>query len=1042
MKITKYFLSFAAALGMMTGCYKPEIVQMVAPEDVVPPVLESIDDMVYTLDNIGKDSLVFNWAPVEYGADVQIDYALEVCLPGEEKVSVVSGLTNTTHTDYYENLNTIIRYKLGVEPEEATELEFYVSAKFLDYAKVYSEPVKASVTTVDAPAPVLGTVEDIEITLENIEKGKTSLTWEPVVYGKRTVVTYSVEVALPDSDEKSSVVSGVKKATTDVAFKDLNGTLLYGLEIEPNKKTDVNFYIAASIGGVGKVYSEPVLASVEVTNAEKEYPKLYIVGSYNGWNHDAAANPNQFIFDFAEEDKVYQGLIDFGADHSANEFKITAGAWGNQEHSMASGTAEGLTTLVAGGGDNINTYQAKRYYHLTFDRTDETNITLNADFSFDHVGVVGSFNGWNEVDNVEMTFHPGKQRFYADVEFESDAEFKFNVDKTWAVSYGTGSDGNLTSNNGANIKAAAGNYRIYLNMNNKDKITYELNAAAYRTEEGAGVTPPAEDDPVEPEVPELKGWGIVGTITGWADGADIMMASDGKWYVAKGVEFGAEDKFKIRLDGKWDTSFGGEFKANEEVVLTSENGPDIVPAAGTYDIYFDPETGKAWFINDGSYPGGEAAPVMSIYGVIGVNGDWTNDIMMYEEDGLYVARNITFTADGGFKVRKAGTWDNTANFGLEGGKAHVEVDHVYNVISAGDSGDLLVSAGTYDIWLDLENLKVYIMTPGKDISEAVGGEVEAPVDPSTLEWYLVGQFNGWTTSSADFKLTKTEDGKWFEFKGFVADGQGFKFHAAGEDAWAVNRGAASEEEVESVAVTAGEATALAAGGKNMTLAAGTYDVYMNAACDKVYFMPEGEMPEEMVVKYTEYIYVPGAHQSWTPASAPALWSPEKNGVYTGFCYFNGEFKFTHARDWNNGEYNSTNFETYPEGFGAAAEGTNMSAPDGYYYVTVNVPEKKIEVLPVAWGVIGTATAGGWDADQDMTWNAEKKCWTATLALTEGELKFRSNDAWDTNPNLGGAFDNLTLGGGNINITEAGTYVMDLYTERTSSDKIYCTMTKQ
>lgn len=1041
MKITKYFLSFAAALGMMTGCYKPEIVQMVAPEDVVPPVLESIDDMVYTLDNIGKDSLVFNWAPVEYGADVQIDYALEVCLPGEEKVSVVSGLTNTTHTDYYENLNTIIRYKLGVEPEEATELEFYVSAKFLDYAKVYSEPVKASVTTVDAPAPVLGTVEDIEITLENIEKGKTSLTWEPVVYGKRTVVTYSVEVALPDSDEKSSVVSGVKKATTDVAFKDLNGTLLYGLEIEPNKKTDVNFYIAASIGGVGKVYSEPVLASVEVTNAEKEYPKLYIVGSYNGWNHDAAANPNQFIFDFAEEDKVYQGLIDFGADHSANEFKITAGAWGNQEHSMASGTAEGLTTLVAGGGDNINTYQAKRYYHLTFDRTDATNITLNADFSFDHVGVVGSFNGWNEVDNVEMTFHPGKQRFYADVEFESDAEFKFNIDKTWEVSYGAGSDGNLTSNNGANIKAAAGNYRIYLNMNNKDKITYELNAAAYGTEEGAGVTPPAEDDPVEPEVPELKGWGIAGTITGWADGADIMMASDGKWYVAKGVEFGAEDKFKIRLDGKWETSFGGEFKANEEVVLTSENGPDIVPAAGTYDIYFDPETGKAWFINDGSYPGGEAAPVMSIYGVIGVNGDWDNDIMMYEADGIYVARKVEFTANGSFKVRKAGAWDDTANFGLEGGSGPVEVDHVYDVISAGNSGNLEIAAGTYDIWLDVENLKVYVMTPGKSISEAVGGEVVVPVDPSSFDWYLVGQFNNWATSSEAHKMAKSEDGKWFEFKGFAADGQGFKFHAAGENPWSVNRGAASEEEGD-VTVTVGEPTAIVADGNNMILAAGTYDVYMNAACDKVYFMAEGEVPEEMVVKYTEYIYVPGAHQSWTPASAPALWSPEKNGVYTGFCYFNGEFKFTHARDWDNGEYNSTNFETYPEGFGTVAGNTNMSAPDGYYYVTVNVPEKKIEVLPVAWGVIGTATTGGWDADQDMTWNAEKKCWTATLALTEGELKFRSNDAWDTNPNLGGAFDNLTLGGGNINITEAGTYVMDLYTERTSSDKIYCTMTKQ
>ena len=118
-----------------------------------------------------------------------------------------------------------------------------------------------------------------------------------------------------------------------------------------------------------------------------------------------------------------------------------------------------------------------------------------------------------------------------------------------------------------------------------------------------------------------------------------------------------------------------------------------------------------------------------------------------------------------------------------------------------------------------------------------------------------------------------------------------------------------------------------------------------------------------------------------------------------------------------------------------------------YGVKISIPElwtseKKIEVLPVVWGVIGNATAGGWDADQDMTWDAEKKCWTATLALTEGKLKFRSNDAWAANPNLGGTFDNLTLGGADIDVAEAGTYVMDLYTERTTSEKIYCTVTKQ
>jgi hypothetical protein len=35
-------------------------------------------------------------------------------------------------------------------------------------------------------------------------------------------------------------------------------------------------------------------------------------------------------------------------------------------------------------------------------------------------------------------------------------------------------------------------------------------------------------------------------------------------------------------------------------------------------------------------------------------------------------------------------------------------------------------AGTYDIWFDLTHSKVYIIAPGKPISEAVGGNTPVP----------------------------------------------------------------------------------------------------------------------------------------------------------------------------------------------------------------------------------------------------------------------------------------------------------------------------
>ena len=99
----------------------------------------------------------------------------------------------------------------------------------------------------------------------------------------------------------------------------------------------------------------------------------------------------------------------------------------------------------------------------------------------------------------------------------------------------------------------------------------------------------------------------------------------------------------------------------------------------------------------------------------------------------------------------------------------------------------------------------------------------------------------------------------------------------------------------------------------------------------------------------------------------------------------------------------------------------------------------MEATPTTWGIIGDATANGWDSDQDMTWNEEKHCWCATITLTDGTIKFRANDGWDIN--FGGNPENLNAGGDNIPVT-AGTYDIDLYLERTTSENIYCTLTKK
>lgn len=89
---------------------------------------------------------------------------------------------------------------------------------------------------------------------------------------------------------------------------------------------------------------------------------------------------------------------------------------------------------------------------------------------------------------------------------------------------------------------------------------------------------------------------------------------------------------------------------------------------------------------------------------------------------------------------------------------------------------------------------------------------------------------------------------------------------------------------------------------------------------------------------------------------------------------------------------------------------DLSSPNNYKYTLTQ------------WGIIGDATAGGWDSDQNMTPNADNT-WTITANFTVGKFKFRANDGWDIN--LGGTPSKLTWGGADIAITTAGTYTVKL-----------------
>jgi hypothetical protein len=338
---------------------------------------------------------------------------------------------------------------------------------------------------------------------------------------------------------------------------------------------------------------------------------------------------------------------------------------------------------------------------------------------------------------------------------------------------------------------------------------------------------------VAPPVTELK-WGVAGTMTNWADNADLAMTAEGDWLVAKNVTIEAGSEFKFRANGNWTNNRGTETATavaadtETKVVANGQNMTAAVPAI--YDIYLSKNADKMKLVKVGDIdvPDPEQ-PVASEWGIVGDINDWGNsgvkDVVMYSYKGMYVAYNVNFKTSGAFKLRKGNTWNDAFNYGLSS-TGTVTSGKYYSVISGAGSQNLLIGAGTYDIWFDLSKKFVYVLEPGTDPETAVKG---TPVAPLTDKWYLVGAFNSW--KAADSKYQMTAEGTWYVFKNFTVSGQ-VKFVADAN--WNVNRGGSWKG--------VGQKITLSQGGANINVSSGTYDVYLSSDAKYAYFMTVGQKP--------------------------------------------------------------------------------------------------------------------------------------------------------------------------------------------------------
>src|SRR5688572_15291320 len=149
-------------------------------------------------------------------------------------------------------------------------------------------------------------------------------------------------------------------------------------------------------------------------------------------------------------------------------------------------------------------------------------------------------------------------------------------------------------------------------------------------------------------------------------------------------------------------------------------------------------------------------------------------------------------------------------------------------------------------------------------------------------------------------------------------------------------------------------------------------------------------------------------------------------TWTTIIYLLGgkKVKFRASDGWDD-NWGATAF---PEGTGTAG-GPDIPVPtSGYYKVVFNsetgaytftaqtTPEYK------TIGIIGNGTAGGWDADTDLTKDAlDPHVWTGTVTLTDGEAKFRAENDWASNWGAGAYPSGVGIGNGPNIPVKAGTY---------------------
>ena len=290
------------------------------------------------------------------------------------------------------------------------------------------------------------------------------------------------------------------------------------------------------------------------------------------------------------------------------------------------------------------------------------------------------------------------------------------------------------------IPAGAGTYDVYFSP---DKKEVWVMTPGYKPGDEVPVTPGPDPDPT------LSEWYLVGTFGNWDSAAGLQLTVlNEDYHVYYGLELGADAKFKFLKGKVWGSpEVGANVASVEPNTIQAKGSSDIwVNTPGTYDVYLAADESKFYVMSEGKTPAEatEPAPVEVTYTLTGTlkGQNWNNaaaEGRMAQEGDYYVVKNVELvwesTLYGGaeqvaIKVFETGTW-NGYGAAEAGAKA---LNTEIAVSTSGGNIELPVAEGTYDVYFDKENEKVWVMQPGLKPGETPEPEPEYELDGK--QWLL------------------------------------------------------------------------------------------------------------------------------------------------------------------------------------------------------------------------------------------------------------------------------------------------------------------